>query len=283
MPLSLRGGRASDRHFIEVGTPDVRSHSTTARRHAGTLVSAPGLVRTDGAPATVASTLRLFDVAPEMERAVPPDDRQLARRVLVAHAVAARTGPLEPMVTHPVTGAPGLAIVLEGLVLRNTHLGARVVTEILGAGDVIDTRDDDVEPSLVPTRTDYVVHRTATLAFLGERFAAGARRWPGLYDALHAQLARQRRRASTHLAILQLPRVEDRVTRLFSQFADRWGRVTPEGLVVDLPLTHELIGQIIGGRRPTVSLALAELAGAGVLARRDDGSWLLARTAAAAG
>ncbi len=249
-------------------------------------MSAPELVRADGATAGAddgaTSAVRLLEVAPEIERAIPADDRELARRVLVAHIVAVRAGRLEPMVAHPVTGAPGLAVVLEGLVLRNTQLGARVVTEIVGAGDILDTRDDDVEPSLVSTTTEYVVHRTAKLAFLGDRFGAGARRWPGLHDVVHAQLARQRRRASTHLAILQLPRVEDRILSVFSHFADRWGRVTPEGVAIDLPLTHELIGQIIGGRRPTVSLALAELAGGGVLERRDDGSWLLARTAATA-
>jgi DNA-binding GntR family transcriptional regulator len=57
--------------------------------------------------------------------------------------------------------------------------------------------------------------------------------------------------------------------------------VTPDGIVVDLPLTHELIGRLVGGRRPTVTLALAELAENGVLVRRDEGGWLLPRTAAA--
>ena len=50
---------------------------------------------------------------------------------------------------------------------------------------------------------------------------------------------------------------------MFGLLADRWGRVTPDGIVVDLALTHELIGHLVGGRRPTVTLALAELAESG--------------------
>ena len=42
-----------------------------------------------------------------------------------------------------------------------------------------------------------------------------------------------------------------------------------------LVLSHRLIGELVGARRPTVSTALAELARDGQLVRRDDGTWLL--------
>jgi hypothetical protein len=44
---------------------------------------------------------------------------------------------------------------------------------------------------------------------------------------------------------------------------------------VPLVLSHRLIGELVGARRPTVSTALADLAREGQLARRDDGTWLL--------
>jgi CRP/FNR family transcriptional regulator, cyclic AMP receptor protein len=87
--------------------------------------------------------------------------------------------------------------------------------------------------------------------------------------------ARQIRRASRHLAALALPRVEDRVMALFCDLADRWGRATPEGIRIDVPLTHAVIGQLVGARRPTVSLALTDLAAAGRLVRQDERCWLL--------
>jgi hypothetical protein len=53
------------------------------------------------------------------------------------------------------------------------------------------------------------------------------------------------------------------------------GRVSGDGVILPLALTHRMLGQIVGARRPTVSSALSELAARGELARRPDGSWLL--------
>jgi hypothetical protein len=57
--------------------------------------------------------------------------------------------------------------------------------------------------------------------------------------------------------------------------AERWGRMTPAGVSVPLGLTHETIGRLVGARRPTVSLALKQLAASGTITRREDGAWLL--------
>jgi hypothetical protein len=46
-------------------------------------------------------------------------------------------------------------------------------------------------------------------------------------------------------------------------------------VVVPLALTHRILGQLVGARRPTVSTALSELAEREELTRRPDGSWLL--------
>ena len=51
--------------------------------------------------------------------------------------------------------------------------------------------------------------------------------------------------------------------------------MTPSGVVVPLSLTHELLGRLVGARRPTVSLALKALIDRGALVRRQDRSWLL--------
>jgi hypothetical protein len=69
--------------------------------------------------------------------------------------------------------------------------------------------------------------------------------------------------------------VEDRLEATFWDLADRWGRMTPSGIHLPLQLTHETLARLVGGRRPTISLALRDLAERGVVARRPDGSWLL--------
>jgi DNA-binding FadR family transcriptional regulator len=82
-------------------------------------------------------------------------------------------------------------------------------------------------------------------------------------------------RRSITQAISQLNRVDRRLLALFWHLAERWGRVSRDGIAVPLVLSHRLIGELVGARRPTVSTALAELAREGELIRREDGTWLL--------
>ena len=82
-------------------------------------------------------------------------------------------------------------------------------------------------------------------------------------------------RLGTTQAISQLTRVDRRLRALFWHLAERWGRVSSQGVIVPLALTHRILGQLVGARRPTVSTALAELAEREELVRRPDGSWLL--------
>jgi CRP-like cAMP-binding protein len=122
------------------------------------------------------------------------------------------------------------------------------------------------------------VAEPAVLAILDERFAMAARRWPTLAMQLQARLLAQAERQSVQLAIARLPRVEQRVVAVLWTLAERWGRVTSEGYLVPLRLTHESLGQLVGARRPTVSLALTDLIEQGTVVRRPDGTWLLPDT-----
>jgi hypothetical protein len=45
--------------------------------------------------------------------------------------------------------------------------------------------------------------------------------------------------------------------------------------VIALALTHRVLGQLVGARRPTISSALRELAERDQLVRAPDDSWLL--------
>jgi CRP/FNR family transcriptional regulator, cyclic AMP receptor protein len=80
---------------------------------------------------------------------------------------------------------------------------------------------------------------------------------------------------SIHEALLQLSPVETRLLILFWHLAERWGRVTPHGIVVSLALSHQVLGQLVGCRRASVTTALKEIARTGHAVRRPDGSWLL--------
>jgi Crp-like helix-turn-helix domain len=61
--------------------------------------------------------------------------------------------------------------------------------------------------------------------------------------------------------------------------ADRWGVVTAEGTVLPLPFSHDLLAQLAGARRSTVTLAVGALEREGAIRRLEDGCWLLTRVA----
>jgi CRP/FNR family transcriptional regulator, cyclic AMP receptor protein len=233
---------------------------------------------TDGAPRELG--VRLLAELDDMAAAIPAEDRAMARRTVISPLRKLEPGPLSPGAfdgpRHPFA-----AIVLEGIVFRETRLRGRTTIEILTPGDIFALCAED-DPWRGSIESDYVVHRTARVAILDDRFRVMARRWPGLHDAVYSQLARQAQRCARVLAILHLPRVDDRIVAFFSDLADRLGRVTPDGIRVDLALTHEQLGEAVGGRRPTVTLALAELAASGRLLRLRDGTWLIPQPSASA-
>jgi CRP/FNR family transcriptional regulator, cyclic AMP receptor protein len=208
--------------------------------------------------------VRLSDVVAELA-----DDPERRWRALGCRTVELPAGPL-PTASYGAQAAPRLAILLSGCVLRRTQVHSRAAVEILDDGDVLDLRPA-AGGDLVAARTELVAYPRAGLAVLGR----GAIESPLLRAAVDQQLAEQCRRASMHMAILQLPRVADRIVAVFADLAERRGRMTGSGILVDIPLTHRLIGSLAGARRPTVSLALTELSEAGLLSRREDGAWLL--------
>ena len=77
-----------------------------------------------------------------------------------------------------------------------------------------------------------------------------------------------------HLAVTRLNRVDVRLLVTLWFPAERWGRVTAEGVLLPLRLTHQILAQLIGARRPSVTTAVGELTAAGLGSRSPDGSWV---------
>jgi CRP-like cAMP-binding protein len=221
------------------------------------------------------TTIDLVDAWPELARYLPPADLALARRALASRVATVEDDDLFELLETRAPGALTLLIV-DGVVLKETKFAGRSALELLGPGDLLAPPLTAARQAESPAVSRYRPHGAASLAVLDDRFRHAARRWPGLIDCLHDCLGRQTHRASRHLAVLHLPRVEDRIVALFVDLAERFGRMTRDGIVIDLPLTHQVIGDLVASRRPTVSLALQALAEDGVMGRLDDGRWHLA-------
>ena len=76
-------------------------------------------------------------------------------------------------------------------------------------------------------------------------------------------------------AIAHLTRVDDRLLALLWCLAERWGRVVPGGVLVNLRLPHRTLAGMVGARRPSVTTALGQLISREEIERRPDGGWLL--------
>jgi hypothetical protein len=119
-----------------------------------------------------------------------------------------------------------------------------------------------------------LVAAPARLALLGSEFLVATRRWPRISIGLHLRMADQADRLAAQLVVCQLPRVDQRLLAMMWLLAESWGQVTSIGTSLPLSLTHDVLGELIGARRPTVTLALGELSERGALIRQDRG-WLL--------
>ena len=97
----------------------------------------------------------------------------------------------------------------------------------------------------------------------------------GVLATLLERTMRRTLRMGVHQALLQLSPVETRLLVLFWHLAERWGRVTPKGIVLPLGLTHQLLGQLVGCRRASVTTALKAVTRSGLVVRLGDGGWLL--------
>jgi CRP-like cAMP-binding protein len=226
--------------------------------------------RSHESPGSAVGRVPLVSLEPDMVRLLGPDDRQ---------AIAPLTVPVFDVSDRPVMVTELLdrhhafaAVVHRGMLLHTLQIGAQPGMRVLGPGDVVGIRD---APGTTPFGPSvYRASASTQLALLGNDFLLGVRRSPRLLIGLHVGLAEQMERLTTQLVICQLPRVEDRILAMLWLLANTWGRVTAAGTILPLSLTHELLGALVGARRPTVTLALSELVDRGAVLRQDRG-WLL--------
>jgi CRP/FNR family transcriptional regulator, cyclic AMP receptor protein len=222
---------------------------------------------------TNAHALAVLEADPELTDGMTPDVRAAATRMVVVRALMLEPGPWEPDPDPPQEPAIGL-LITDGLITRDITFAGRTTTELLGAGDLLRPWDQDHGFDPMPASASWTVHEPSRVAVLDARFAVAVRRFPSLAARISAKAIRRSRSLTFQLAVAQLPRVEDRLIVLFWYLAERWGRVSPHGVKVPLPLTHRILATLVGARRPSVTTALTGLTRAGLVERDADG-WLL--------
>lgn len=216
----------------------------------------------------------LLDADPELGDWIDPSCRDAARRATRVPVTDLEAGPFDPAeVLGHFQGGFG-ALILSGLVTREVSIGRNPVLRLLGPGDLF---LDEAPPADTIEPSDSWSASVATrVAVLDDHLLLAVRRWPRLARGVCSRLQQCHDTTLLQLVVSHQPRVEDRIAVLFGLLAARWGRMTPDGVVVPIALTHEAIGRMVGARRPTVTLALRGLAEQGRLQRDGKcGRWLL--------
>jgi len=218
----------------------------------------------------------LLDLDPDLGRDLDRERYEAARTGAVAGVVtlSPREWPSQTLELAEPDGAVGL-LVVEGLMSRDVTIEGGSFAELIGDGEILRPWENGADSPNGTTKVSWNVMETTRLAILDRTFVLRAARWPEISTALTARAVRRSRSLTVQLAICNLPRVETRLLLLMWHLADRWGRVTGEGVVLPLGLTHRLLAHLVGARRPTVTTALKELTRRTRVSRRSDGSWVL--------
>jgi CRP-like cAMP-binding protein len=218
--------------------------------------------------------VRVLEADPELGLRIAPAKVSEARQQLVAPVRELERGVWEPPDERHAHAPLGF-LITKGLLARDTVLAGGTSTELLGEGDVLQPSVAMRDDGLVRYHVYWHVLSPVRLAVLDEQFAKSLVQFPQVSSALLERAIRRASRMSIHQAVLALSPVETRLVVLFWHLAERWGRVTRDGVVLPLGLTHQVLGQLVGCRRASVTTALKAVINTGLASRRPDGSWLL--------
>jgi CRP/FNR family transcriptional regulator, cyclic AMP receptor protein len=195
----------------------------------------------------------------------------------VAATLSIDTGPWAAPDSQRPAGWLGM-LVLDGMLSRRVTVAGRGWTELIGAGDLIQpwVRSRETEAA-VPVEAEWCVLTPTTLAVLDRNFVLRMAPWPEVIAAATERLVERMRSLTYALAVCGRIGVAERLVLTLRHFADRWGRVTAEGIMIELPgVTHEVLAGQVGAARPSVTTALGELRERGLVRQLPNGGWLLA-------
>lgn len=224
---------------------------------------------------SVTDLISIVDADPDLAELLDESERERARRQALT-----RVRRLSPGAWDAANAVePGLHhrgfLIVDGLLSREVEVLGRRCVELLGAGDVLRPWRWDPDGSHVHAEVGWTVLDPARLAVLDHGLVVRMTPWPQLGVELFARGTRRAHALAVVLAIAHHQRVDDRLLLTLWHLADRWGRVSPQGIVVPLSLSHQRLADLVGAHRPSVTSAMGDLVRAGSVSRREDGIWIL--------
>lgn len=216
-----------------------------------------------------ASYCYLLDADADLAQEFDIRMRMVVRQVATVVVFEIGVGDCDPAQwSSPGAASPGM-LLLDGTIAVDVQVGNRTATELLGPGDLLQPWDPGAD-ELLERSAKWHVLLPGRVAILDAGFAERIRPWPQILLALLRRAGKRASDLDVQRAIACQPRLEVRLALLLWHLGARWGKVEPGGVRISLPLTHRLLGQLIGAERPSVSHALGRLAEAGLVTGRAD-------------
>jgi CRP-like cAMP-binding protein len=220
------------------------------------------------------ATAHVLDEDPDLAEHLGAERLIAARRDCVARVLRITSGRWNPQTeVGDIRYGIGL-LILDGLFVRRVGMGGRFGAELLGEGDLMRPWQHEEQGTTLPRTGAWKVLRAGRVAVLDAEFAFRAGRYPEVMSTLFGRAVRRSRHMAVNMAIIHQPRIDLRLHMFFWCLADRFGRVSPNGVRVPVRLTHAMLGELIAARRPTVTKALGELADRGVVIWSGE-DWVL--------
>lgn len=158
-----------------------------------------------------------------------------------------------------------LYVIVEGKLKLGTSSGdgRENLLSILGPGEMFGELSlFDPGPR---TSTATAVTDAKLLSLSHEKVIPWLKQNPEVSLQLLTRLSQRLRRTNEAVGDLVFSDVPGRVAKALIDLGDRFGKTTPDGLLVNHDLTQEELAQLVGASRETVNKALADFAGRGWL------------------
>ena len=159
-------------------------------------------------------------------------------------------------------GEPGdqMYVIVEGKVKlgQTSSDGRESLLGVLGPGEMfgeLSLFDPGLRTSTATALTDSIV-----LALGNDQLRPWLSGRPEVAAALLQALARRIRRTNEAMADLVFSDVPGRVAKALMELGEKFGEITPDGLLVTHDMTQEELAQLVGASRETVNKALADFA-----------------------
>jgi CRP-like cAMP-binding protein len=196
-------------------------------------------------------------------------------RVVPAGRILAREGECSTFVYLVETGALTLS--------TTASAGRRATIAVIGPGDVcglgalwpdvyevVAFQQQGAPPQpLLPEVRALITSRLVSVPPAEVRAAVDTA--PETALGILAAATRQLHRAQAALAMQLSLRVVDRIARVLQDLAMAHGRPVDDGLVIDLPVSQDLIASMVGATRESVNRSLRDLKAVGTVRREGRG------------